>query len=39
MVINCMHVWNYISEYLNRTLPDETRDTVQKHLGSARPQC
>jgi hypothetical protein len=32
MVIDCKHVWNYISEYLDGTLPDETRDTVQKHL-------
>jgi len=32
MVIDCKHVWNYISEYLDGTLPEETRDTVQKHL-------
>jgi anti-sigma factor RsiW len=32
MVIDCKHVWNCISEYLDGTLPDETRDTVQKHL-------
>lgn len=32
MVIDCKHVWNYISEYLDGTLPAETRDTVQKHL-------
>jgi hypothetical protein len=32
MVIDCKHVWDYISEYLDETLPDETRDTVQKHL-------
>ena len=32
MVIDCKHVWNYISEYLDRTLPEETRDTVRKHL-------
>ena len=32
MIIDCKHVWNYISEYLDRALPDETRDTVQKHL-------
>jgi predicted anti-sigma-YlaC factor YlaD len=33
MVIDCKHVWNYISEYLDGALPEETRDTVQKHLG------
>ena len=32
MVIDCKHVWSHISEYLDGTLPDETRDTVQKHL-------
>ena len=32
MVIDCKHVWNYISEYLDGTLPEETRDAVQKHL-------
>lgn len=32
MVIECKHVWNYISEYLDGTLPEETRNTVQKHL-------
>jgi anti-sigma factor RsiW len=32
MVIDCKHVWNYISEYMDGTLSDDTRDTVQKHL-------
>jgi anti-sigma factor RsiW len=32
MVIDCKHVWSYISEYLDGTLPDEMRDAVQKHL-------
>ena len=32
MVIDCKHVWNYISEYLDGALPEETRATVQKHL-------
>ena len=32
MVIECKHVWDYISEYLDRTLSNETRDTVQRHL-------
>lgn len=32
MVIDCKHVWNYISEYLDGTLPEETRQVVQKHL-------
>ncbi len=32
MVIECKHVWNYISEYLDGALPEETRETVQRHL-------
>jgi anti-sigma factor RsiW len=32
MVIDCKHVWNYISEYLDKTLSEETRMVVQKHL-------
>ncbi len=32
MVIECKHVWKYISDYLDGTLSAETRETVQKHL-------
>ena len=32
MVIECKHVWNYISGYLDDDLPKETRDILQKHL-------
>ena len=32
MVIECKHVWGYISGYLDDTLPPETRELVQKHL-------
>jgi predicted anti-sigma-YlaC factor YlaD len=32
MVIDCKHVWNYISDYLDGTLSEETRAVVQKHL-------
>ena len=32
MVIDCKHVWNYISEYLDGTLSSDTREAVQKHL-------
>lgn len=32
MVIECKHVWDHISGYLDGTLSDETRDLVQKHL-------
>lgn len=33
MVINCKHVWNYISEYLDGTLLEETPEDVQEHLA------
>ena len=32
MVLNCRHVWDCISAYLDDALPAETRDLVQKHL-------
>jgi len=32
MVIDCKHVWNHISGYLDETLSEETRTVVQKHL-------
>lgn len=32
MVIDCKHVWNHISEYLDGTLSEETREMVQRHL-------
>ena len=36
MVIDCKHVWNYISEYIDGTLPEETRGLVQKHLENCK---
>src|SRR5215469_2156607 len=32
MVMNCKHVWNHISEYLDGTITEETRRAVQNHL-------
>jgi anti-sigma factor RsiW len=32
MVIECKHVWGYISGYLDGTLDAEVREQVQKHL-------
>ena len=32
MVIDCKHVWNQISEYLDGTLTEEARRLVQNHL-------
>ncbi len=32
MVLDCKHVWDCISGYLDNTLSPEMRDLVQKHL-------
>jgi predicted anti-sigma-YlaC factor YlaD len=32
MVIECKHVWEHISEYLDGTLAPEILEQVQKHL-------
>jgi predicted anti-sigma-YlaC factor YlaD len=32
MVIECKHVWAYISDYLDDSLSPETKDLVQRHL-------
>ena len=32
MVIECKHVWDHISDYLDGTLPPEILEQVQKHL-------
>ena len=32
MILNCKHVWEFLSEYLDATLPDDVRRDVQKHL-------
>jgi anti-sigma factor RsiW len=32
MVIDCKHVWDYISGYLDGTLSPEVLEQVQKHL-------
>lgn len=32
MVIDCKHVWEYISGYLDNSLDTSVRNDVQKHL-------
>ena len=32
MVIECKHVWDHISDYLDDSLSPETRELVQRHL-------
>jgi predicted anti-sigma-YlaC factor YlaD len=33
MVIECKHVWAYISDYLDQTLSPEVLEQVEKHLA------
>jgi predicted anti-sigma-YlaC factor YlaD len=32
VVIDCKHVWDHISDFLDDTLSSETRKLVEKHL-------
>jgi anti-sigma factor RsiW len=32
VVIECKHVWNYLSDYLDNSLSLETKELVQRHL-------
>ncbi len=32
MILECQHVWDYISEYLDDTLSPQTKQLVQRHL-------
>lgn len=32
MVLECKHVWTYISDYLDHSLDAETLEQVQRHL-------
>jgi Putative zinc-finger len=32
MVLECRHVWAYISDYLDAALPEDIRRDVQRHL-------
>jgi hypothetical protein len=36
MVLECKHVWDYISEFLDDSLPLETKELVQKLLRYSR---
>ena len=33
MIIECKHVWEHISDYLDQTLPPEVLEQVEKHLA------
>jgi hypothetical protein len=32
MLLECRHVWGYISEFLDDSLPSETKELAEKHL-------
>jgi hypothetical protein len=32
VALECKHVWDYISEFLDDSLPQETKELVQEHL-------
>jgi anti-sigma factor RsiW len=32
MKLNCQHVWNYISEYIDGTVDAQLREEIEKHL-------
>jgi anti-sigma factor RsiW len=32
VILECKHVWDYISDFLDDSLPPKTRELVQKHL-------
>jgi anti-sigma factor RsiW len=32
VVIECKHVWNYLSDYLDDSLSPQTKELVQRHL-------
>ena len=34
MILDCKHVWDYISDFLDDSLPPETKELVQQHLES-----
>jgi anti-sigma factor RsiW len=36
MVLNCRHVWDQISNYIDGTVPPELRQAVEEHLAHCR---
>ena len=36
MVLNCRHVWDQISDYIDGTVPIELRDAIEQHLAHCR---
>jgi anti-sigma factor RsiW len=36
MVLNCRHVWDQISDYIDGSVPLELRDAIEQHLAHCR---
>ena len=36
MVLDCRHVWDQISNYIDGSVPQELRDAVEEHLAHCR---
>jgi len=36
MVLNCRHVWEQISDYIDGTVPLELRDAIEEHVAHCR---
>jgi anti-sigma factor RsiW len=36
MVLDCRHVWDQISNYIDGSVPLELRDAIEKHLAHCR---
>ncbi len=36
MVLNCRHVWDQISDYIDGSVPVELRDAIEEHLAHCR---
>jgi len=34
LLLECRHVWGYIFEFLDDSLPSETKELVEKHLDN-----
>jgi len=36
MVLNCRHVWDQISDYIDGSVPPELRESIEEHLAHCR---
>jgi len=36
MMIDCKHVWSQVSDYIDGTVTQEERETIERHLANCR---